>query len=169
MSDHMAPVTDVLSSAMAQTRAALKAANDRGSSNDKDHFAEMAAQLEVLTLAVLSASSSLPLIGVRPAGARFDIGAGTALADRATDCVTYLRGEASALLLTGSSLGAYDTKNFSVALSYLGDLYSVALAAITAQARADLTTIANASSYDLIQAATFLAELAQVAVKPKVK
>lgn len=165
----MAPVTDTLSKVMAQTFAVLKAIDTRGNTNDKDHYAEVATQLEELTVAILSASSSLPLIGVRPTGARFDIGAGTTLAEQVTACSEYLREDASALLLRASRLSAYESKNVTVAVDLLRGLYGTIKTAITTQARVDLTALSNAGSDNLVQAATLLAELAEAATKRKVK
>lgn len=161
MSEQMAPVTDTLAKALNTTFTVLGIIDTRGASNDKDHYAETVQQLEDLTVAVLSATSSLPLINVRPAGARFDIGAGTNLAEQVSDSVAYLRGEASALLAR-NSFSQFERKHADKAVGHLRGLYGLLLSAVTYQARADLNRIADKGPDGLIMAAEQLANLVPV-------
>lgn len=157
MTSLMAPVTDTLANVLAATSTALESAAKKGNWNDKDDYGTIVAQLEELTVAVLSASSSLPLIGVRPAGARFDIGSETRLARHVTACAVYLREDASSRIMRSSSLSAYDSGNVDVAVKYLQELHGLVKEAVLTQAKADLRTISDLGPNALVLAAEYLA------------
>ncbi|AMD42791.1 hypothetical protein SEA_XKCD426_50 [Streptomyces phage Xkcd426] len=141
MSKQITPVTDQLGRQMAATFSVTKAIDlSSRKLNDVDHYPEIVNQLEALTVATLSATSSQPLLNTRPAGARFDIGAGTELARTVTEAVSYLRDDASNLL-RADSFSKYERKHVDIALGILRGLYGLLMHGIMRQAKLDLEAI----------------------------
>lgn len=164
MSEHLVPVTQELRTALAATSELLNAIELRARKiNDKDAFHDVALQLESLTVAVLSATSTTSLLSPEPVGARINVASGTELAKRVTQSVTYLRGEATSVLNKGS-LSQYDRTNVENAIEHLKTLYVLVTGAIVYQATADLKNLRNQDVTALVGAADRLADVAAVAL-----
>lgn len=141
----------------------LEAKRSRGSVlNDRSHYATVVDQLEALTIAALSATSSVPLTArdVRP-GARFDMGAGTPLAHHVNASVAYLQQTAVGLLANARDLTQYKGENVDVAMGILKQLYGLLVNGIIKQAEADLADVKRRGAGALISAANRLAVLAK--------
>ena len=152
------PVTPDLASAMNRASVALGAVESLTKGlNDRDSYPELANHLEDLTVNLLSASSSLSLIGVRPVGARVDFAPDTKLAAVTAECVSYLRNDATKLLRAGS-FSAYETKHADAALSRLEGLYGCLTSGIMAQVREDLSAIARTHPGRLVDVANHVAD-----------
>lgn len=155
------PVTPNLVSAMERTALVLKGVASNGKKlNDHDVYSELANQLEDLTVDILSASSSLSLLGVTPMGARFDFAPDTKLAARVAECVSYLRNDATNLLKGGGSFSRYERTHSDNALARIKALYGLLTAAIVSQARADLQATSDLSPSKLVAVATYISEAA---------
>jgi hypothetical protein len=155
------PVTPNLASAMNRTSLVLGTVDRRQTKlNDHDAFRELANQLEDLAVNVLQASSSLSLIGVRPVGARFDFSPNTRLPSKVSECVSYLRNDATNLLKTGS-FSRYESTHVDAVLDLLKSLYGLLTDAISHQVREDLRQIRKVSPSRLIAVAASVAEAAE--------
>jgi len=164
MSEHLVPVTQELRTALAATSVLLDAIERRTRKvNDKDAFHDVALQLEGLTVAVLSATSTTSLLAPEPVGARINVASGTELAKRITQSVTYLRGEATSVLNRGG-LSQYDRSQTEDAIVYLKTLYELVTGAVVYQATADLKRLRNEDVAALVGAADRLADVAAVAL-----
>lgn len=133
-----------------------------GALNDKAHYATVVDTLEALTVATLSATSSVPLTArdVRP-GARFDMGAGTPLAHHVNASVAYLQQTAVGLLANARDLTQYKGEHTDVAMGILKQLYGLLANGIIKQAEADLEAVKKRGAGALISAANRLAVLAK--------
>lgn len=154
-------VTPNLASAMNRTSAVLGVIERRTKKlNDREAYPELANQLEDLVVNLLSASSSLSLIGVRPMGARFNFSPDSGLAASAAECVSYLRNDATSLLSAGN-FSAYERSHTDAALSRIKNLYGRLTSAIVGQVHSDLTTISDLSPARLVAVAAYVAEAAE--------
>ena len=116
----------------------------------------------------MAASSSLPLIGVQPMGARFDLGPDTKLAGSMAECVSYLRNEATNLLKT-DNFSRHERSHSDRALNRIKNLYGLLRAAIMQQVRADLQTISDLSPACLVAVAATVSEAAKQDVSEAAK
>ncbi|AKA61784.1 hypothetical protein SEA_MAIH_45 [Streptomyces phage Maih] len=154
------PVTPNLASAMNRTSLVLGTVDRRQKKlNDQDAFRELANQLEDITVNVLQASSSLSLIGVRPAGARFDFAPDTKLSAKVNECVSFLRNEATNLL-KADSFSRYESTHADAVLARIRGLYGLLMDAISHQVRDDLRHISTMSPSRLVAVAASVAEAA---------
>ncbi|AKA61715.1 hypothetical protein SEA_YDN12_48 [Streptomyces phage YDN12] len=154
------PVTSNLAEAMNRTSLVLgTVSRNTKKMNDRDAFPELANQLEDLTVNVLQASSSLSLIGVRPAGARFDFAPDTKLSAKVNGCVSYLRNEATSLL-KANSFSRYENTHSDAVLDRIKALYGLLTDAVSSQVRSDLRHIQTMSPSRLIAVAASVAEAA---------
>uniref|UniRef100_A0AAU7H050 Uncharacterized protein n=1 Tax=Streptomyces phage Geonosis TaxID=3158856 RepID=A0AAU7H050_9CAUD len=154
-------VTSNLAEAMNRTSLVLGTVARRQTKlNDQDAFRELANQLEDLTVNILQASSSLSLIGVRPAGARFDCAPDTKLSAKLNGCVSYLRNEATNLL-KADSFSRYESTRSDDVLNWIKGLYGLLMDAISHQVRDDLRHISTMSPSRLVAVAAHVAEAAE--------
>jgi len=161
MSEQIVPVTPNLAGALDRSGLTLRTVEQSGKKlNDQDAFKSLAHQLEELTVAVLQTSASLSLIGVEPAGARFDFGPDTVLATKVSECVSYLRNDVTHLL-KADGFSRYESKHADSALSRLKALYSMVLGAVRKQVHDDLVKASSRSASVLIALAATVAEAAE--------
>jgi len=161
VSEQIAPVTPNLAAALDRAGLALRTIEQSGKKlNDADAFKSLAHQLEDLTVSTLQASSSLSLIGVEPAGARFNMAPDTELARHVAESVAYLRGPATNLLKGDGSFSRYESTHAADVLDRLKGLYGLLLNSIKRRAYADLTAASDRSASVLIALAATVAEAA---------
>jgi hypothetical protein len=154
------PVTSQVSKALDATHkliAGYQNQNPRWS--DKQHYRPVVDKLEELAISILAATSSRPLLHTEETTARFNMTPGTSLATAVNASVQYLRDEASGILAKGS-LNQHLSDNVVFAMDRVKALHGSLIYAIRAEARSDLSTLAEISPSELIEAADMLAERA---------
>ena len=154
------PVTSQVSKALDATHkliAGYQNQNPRWS--DKQHYRPVVDKLEELAISILAATSSRPLLHTEETTSRFDMPPGTSLATAVNASVQYLRDEASGILAKGS-LNQHLSDNVVFAMDRVKALHGSLIYAIRAEARSDLSTLAEISPSELIEAADMLAERA---------
>lgn len=156
------PVTSQVSKALDATHkliADYKNPNPNPRWSDKQHYRPVVDKLEELAISILAAMSSRPLLHTEETTGRFNMTPGTSLATAVNTSVQYLRDEASEILAKGS-LSQHLSDNVGVAMQRVNALHGNLIYAIRAEARRDLSTLAEISPSELIEAADMLAERA---------
>ncbi len=152
------PVTLDLANAMNRTSLVLgTVSRNTKKMNDRAAYPELAKQLEDLTVNILTASSLLSLIGVQPAGARFDFSPDMNLSATVNQCVSYLRNDATNLLKDVDILSPYESTHVDNVLDRIKSLYGLLTAAIVMQVRVDVAAISNLSPSRLVAVAAHVA------------
>jgi len=132
--------------------------------NDRQHYDSVVNTLELLTIATLSATSSVSLLGRKGIlghmRARFDIGSGTQLSRHVNACVAYLRNDASALLAK-NEFSQHEGAHVDQALSMLRQLVGMLLSGIATEATKDLRALRSLNAGVLLMAADELADYAE--------
>lgn len=163
-SNIIVPVTPKLAVELGAAGRLLREMSTNGKLNDSDHYAKVVIQLEVLTVAVLSATSSTPLTALKTPDARFSIRTGDPLNEHMHDSVTYLRYIDSELLASGD-FSRYNHAVTDTALDYLKTLEGLLRHAIVKAAESDLAKLSQSGITDLLSAASALAKAAAPELK----
>lgn len=154
-----APVTPELLAELIQTEKFLAQYKNRGARlKDAEHYGAAAVQLEALTKAILTAQTSVSLLGLPAIGARFHVGAGTGLL-QCLDRVTMYLTDTAAELLRKSNLSRVEDHNTTEVLNWLTELVSRITEDIRVVANNDLNSIRGKGVELLVATADVVAKI----------
>jgi hypothetical protein len=156
-----APVTPELLAVLIDTEKFLAQYNDENARlNDAAHYGAAAIQLEALVKAIMTARTSVSLLGRPAIGARFHVGAQSGLIRAVDNASVYLSNQANNLLRhKGGALSRYEKTHTETALSLLSELMSRFTDDVQNVSRTDLGRIRSKSVELLMATADVVAKI----------
>lgn len=156
-----APVTPELLAVLIDTEQFLAQYKDENARlNDAAHYGAAAIQLEALVKAIMTARTSVSLLGRPAIGARFHVGAQSGLIRAVDNASVYLSNQASNLLRhKGGALSRYEKTHTETALSLLSELMGRFTEDVQNVSRTDLGRIRSKSVELLMATADVVAKI----------